>query len=334
MGGFSIISLLYVALGVRVVWMIAQNWRSVWDRNFTPQDRAMVNQASFFFLIPLSVILHELGHAVMVWTFGKEVVDWGFYGFAGYVAYYPSGLSDVQQTIISAAGTVVNLALCLLALAVVLLWKPPLRAALNELLIGFIFISGANAFIVYPLLDVLSGMNGDWRQMYSSGVPWLTALIVIVQATVLAGGYWLFTNEEMKARFARLTDVPPGFERGLFGGVQPARITIMNMNPDEIHMRDAVNRVAGGWHTRVDSHVQRFAGGAAILMQWTTNRDAHVMAVRALQNSTFDIVEIPLDHQGQQGGRPRTIQRWNRKPGIEELTIALRVAMERVDSGS
>ena len=73
MGGFSIISLLYVALGVRVVWMIAQNWRSVWDRNFTPHDRVLVNQASFFFLIPLSVVLHDFGHAVAVWGFGKEI---------------------------------------------------------------------------------------------------------------------------------------------------------------------------------------------------------------------------------------------------------------------
>lgn len=53
MGGFSILSLIYVVLGVRVVWQIVQNWSAVWDRNFTQQDRMLVNQASFFFLIPL-----------------------------------------------------------------------------------------------------------------------------------------------------------------------------------------------------------------------------------------------------------------------------------------
>lgn len=334
MGGFSILSLIYVVLGVRVVWQIVQNWSAVWDRNFTQQDRLLVNQASFFFLIPLSVILHELGHAVMVWSFGKEVLDYGFYGFAGYVSYSPYRLSDVQQTLIAAAGTAVNLILCLLALAVVLLWKPPLRAAINELLIGFIFISGANAFIVYPLLDMVSNMNGDWRQMYDSGVPWLTAIIVAIQIAVLVGGYWLFTNEGMKARFAKLTDVPPGFERGIFGGIQPAKIKTMNMDPNEIHMRDAVNRVSAGWHTRVESQIQRFTGGSAMLMQWTTNRDLHVMALRSLPNDVFDIVEIPTNQQGAQEGRPRTLQRWNRKPGIEELTMALRVAMERVDTGN
>lgn len=334
MGGFSILSLIYVVLGVRVVWQMAQNWKAVWDKNFTQQDRLLVNQASFFFLIPLSVVLHEFGHAIMVWSFGKEVIDYGFYGFAGYVSYYPYGLSDVQQTLIAAAGVTVNLILCLLALAVVLLWKPPLRAAINELLIGFIFISGANAFIVYPLLDMVSNMNGDWKQMYDSGVPWLTAIIAAVQIAVLAGGYWLFTNPGMKARFAKLTDVPPGFERGIFGGIQPAKIKTMNMDPKEIHMRDAVNRVSAGWHTRVESQIQRFAGGSAMLMQWTTNRELHVMALRSLPNNVFDIVEIPTNQQGEQEGRPRTLQRWNRQPGIEELTIALRVAMEQVDLGS
>lgn len=332
MGGFSIISLLYVALGVRVVWMIAQNWRSVWDRNFTLQDRALVNQASFFFLVPVSVALHEFGHAVAVWGFGKKVVEWGFYGFAGYVAYQPFGLTDVQQTIISAAGSLVNVVLCLAGLALVLLKKPPLRAAFNELIIGFVFISGANAFIVYPLLDLLSGMNGDWRQMYDSGVPWLTTLIVIVQIAVLAGGYWLFTNPGMKAKFARLTNVPPGYERGLLGGIQPARIRTMNMDPAEIHLRDAVNRVASGWHTRVDSNIQRFNGGSAMLLQWTTNRTIKVMAARSLQHDTWDIVEIPTSTQGTQAGRPKVLHSWNRKPGIEELTLTLRMAMEQVES--
>lgn len=334
MGGFGLISLLYIALGVRVVWMMARNWRSVWDKNFTTSDRMLVNQASFFFLVPISVILHELGHAIAVWSFGREVVDWGFYGFAGYVAYYPFGLSDGQQTLISAAGSLVNLILCLLALAVVLYWKPPLRAAINELLIGFVFISGANAFIVYPILDLASGMNGDWRQMYDSGVPWLTAIIVITQIAVLAAGYWIFTNPGMKAKFARLTDVPPGFERGMLGGMQPAKIQTMNMDTSEIHIRDAVNRVSSGWHTRVDSQIQRFDGGSALLLQWTTNRALRVMAVRSLQNDVWDIVEIPTSTAGQQAGRPRILHRWNRKPGIEELTIGLRVAMERVDTGN
>lgn len=333
MPAFSLISLLYIALGARVVWAIGKNWKQVWDRNFTPHDRLLVNQASFFFLIPISVLLHELGHAVAVWGFGREVVDWGFYGFAGFVSYVPLGMSDVQQTILAAAGSIVNLILCLIALAVVLYKKPPFRAAINELLVGFIFISGINAFIFYPVLDLLSGLNGDWRQMYDSGVPWLSALIIGVQIAVLAAGYWLFTNPGMKAKMASRTGVPPGFERRMMGGIQPAKIRTMNMDPAEILMRDAINRVASGWHTRVDSQIQRFQGGTAVLLQWTTNRTLHVMAVRSLEGNTTDIVEIPTSQSGTQASRPRPLQRWNRQPGVEELTIALRIAMEQVDAG-
>jgi hypothetical protein len=117
-------------------------------------------------------------------------------------------LTTVQQTLIAAAGSFVNLLLCVIVLAVVLVRRPPMRAAFNELLIQFVVISGLNAFILYPLLDVASGLNGDWRQMYGSGVPWLSGVIVACQLAILAVGYWLLTNRDMKARFARLTDVP------------------------------------------------------------------------------------------------------------------------------
>jgi hypothetical protein len=152
---------------------------------------------------------------------GGDVVDFGYYGFAGYVSYYPFQFSATQQTLIAAAGSLVNLVLCLASLAVVLLWKPPLRASINELLLQFAFLSGINAFIVYPLLDVASGMNGDWRQMYDSGVPWLTAVIVAVQALVLLAGYWLVTNPTMVSRAATLTEAPSGFVRGILGGLRP-----------------------------------------------------------------------------------------------------------------
>ena len=47
-------------LGVRVVYQLARNFRQTFDRNFTPQDRLLVDQAAFFVLLPVSVALHEL----------------------------------------------------------------------------------------------------------------------------------------------------------------------------------------------------------------------------------------------------------------------------------
>ncbi|MBA2470191.1 MAG: site-2 protease family protein, partial [Chloroflexia bacterium] len=130
-GPFAIISLFYVVIGVRVVYRLVRSWSTVWDRSFTQADRSIVDEAAFFVLVPVSVALHELGHAVAIWTMDGTVVDFGYYGFAGYVSYFPFEFSLVQQTIIAAAGTVVNLGLCLLAFGLVFFRKPPMRAAYN-----------------------------------------------------------------------------------------------------------------------------------------------------------------------------------------------------------
>lgn len=333
LGPFSLLSLFYVVIGVRVIYQMVQRGKKLWDRDFTMQDRALIDQASFFVLIPVSVALHELGHAVAVWSFGKEVVDFGFYGFAGYVAYYPFGLSDVQQTIISAAGSFVNLVLCLVVLAIVLRKKPPFRAAINEILIQFVFLSGINAFILYPVLDIVSDLNGDWRQMYDSGVPWLTGVIVASQVAIIAAGYWLLTNPGMKARFAALTDVPPGFERGVLGGVKPGKVAPIEMSPGEITMREAVDRVSSGWQHRVSTHLQRFAAGSAMLLQWANGSAQYVVAVRRFDTGVTELVHIPTSPDGQQASAPRVLYRWAQMPSADDLTQGLRIAMENVERG-
>ncbi|HWV22947.1 MAG TPA: site-2 protease family protein [Thermomicrobiales bacterium] len=325
-GAFSIISLIYIVIGIRIVAQLIQNWRAVWDHNFTQFDRQIVDQAAFFVLIPISVILHEFGHAVAVWSFGGKVVGYGFYGFAGYVAYNPYGLSDVQQTIISAAGSIVNLLLCLLAIGVVLLKKPPMRAAFNELLIQFTVISGLNAFIVYPVLDMLSGLNGDWRQMYDSGVPWLSGVIIACQIAILAAGYRLFTNPGMKARFARLTDTPAGYERGLLGGIQPGSVDPATYTPSERALREAAERVAGGWPHRVTTKTQRFPTGSAVSLQWNEGSRVYAVAARSFQTGVTEIIRLPV--QPAPGAAPALMHRWTSLPASDELTRALRIAME------
>jgi Zn-dependent protease len=327
-GAFSIISLIYVVIGIRIVAQIVQNWRAIWDHNFTPSDRHLVDQAAFFVLIPVSVVLHELGHAIAVWSFGKEVVEFGFYGFAGYVAYLPFGLSAVQQTVIAAAGSLVNLLLCVAVLAVVLLWKPPMRAAFNELLIQFVIISGLNAFVLYPLLDVASGLNGDWRQMYDSGVPWLSALIIAVQLVILAAGYWMLTNSGMKARFARLTDVPVGYERGLLGSVKPGAVDPKSYSPAERTLHEAAERVASGWSARVTTSTQRFPAGSAVTLQWHEGSRTHAVAARSFTTGITELIQIPTASAPGSAPAPRLMHRWQALPNTDELTMALRVAME------
>ncbi|MDQ4044066.1 MAG: hypothetical protein M3173_01260, partial [Chloroflexota bacterium] len=325
LGPFALISLIYVVIGIRSVSRMIANWGRVWDRRFTLQDRQMVDEAAFFVLVPISVALHELGHAAAVWGFGGEVVDFGYYVFAGYVSFIPFGFTDMELFVVAAAGTIVNLILSLGALAIVFFNPRPFRAAINELLVQFAIISGANAFIVYPLLDLASGMNGDWRQMYGSGVPLLTALIVAIQFGMVALGYLLYTNDTIKARLARLTDIPAGMERGFLGGVRPGTIDVRALTPRERVLREATERVQSGWPVKIETGIQRFDAGTAMTLAWQRDGQPYAVAARAYTAGPADIVAL----NGRTGdARPRLITRWPHVPDTDELTIALRIAME------
>jgi hypothetical protein len=333
LGPFAIISLIYVAIGLRVIYRLVGSWRSVWDRNFTQSDRSIVDEAAFFVLVPVSVALHELGHAVAIWVMDGDVVDFGYYGFAGYVSYFAFQFDDVQRTLIAAAGSIVNLLLCLVALALVFLRKPPMRAALNELLLQFAFLSGINAFVVYPLLDLASGMNGDWRQMYDSGVPWLTGVIVAIQGNVLAAGYWLVTHAATRAKMASVTDVPPGFERGIFGGIRPGKIDPTSLSPVEKTLQEVSDRVISGWSEPVKSHIQRFGEGTALVLEWGGDTGRMAVAARSFENGWTDIVRLHSASAGSDPAPPKLLHQWGRLPESDQLTLGLRVAMEATEQG-
>jgi len=330
---FILISLFYAVVGIRVVVQIVQRRREIFDTTFTPFDRSMVDQAAFFILVPVSVALHELGHAVTIWALGGQVVDFGFYGFAGYVSFYPDQFAPAERILIAAAGSIVNLILILIALALVFFRKPPMRAAYNELLLQFAFISGINAFIFYPVLDVVSNFNGDWRQMYDGGVPALSIAIGIIHIAIIAGGWWFSHNPRMKARTATLTDVPPGYERGMLGGIQPSKLDLTTLSPAERTLREAAERVAGGWDTRVETGVQRFNGGSAVTLSWRRGRLQHVVAARTFPNGTTDLIAIPNAGSGSPGASPapRQLHRWPSTPSADDLTMGLRMAMESID---
>ena len=266
LGPFALISLFYVILGVRVIYQLARNFRQTFDRTFTHEDRMLVDQAAFFVLLPIAVALHELGHAIAIRLYGGEVLDWGFYGFAGYVAFDPRDFTDAQQIVIAAAGTAVNLLLAAIALALVFLKRPPLRAAINQLLIQFTWISLLNALVVYPLLDIASGLNGDWTQMYGGGVPALSLVILIIHITVLAALFWAWKSPVMRARVARLTGGSPRSGRSLGDGRgcrQPLMLVQQPSSRPSVRRRP-VSRAAG----RVRSRPRSSAAG--MVRRWSS----------------------------------------------------------------
>lgn len=322
---FALISLIYAVLGLRVLWQLARSWRETWDRNFTPADRALVDQAAFFVLVPISVALHEVGHAVAIRLFGGDVLGWGYFGFAGYVAFDPRQFDETQRILIAAAGTAVNLLLAAIALALVFLRTPPMRAAFNEVLIQFTVISLLNALVVYPLLDFLSGLNGDWRQMYFGDEPTLSLLILVVHLGVLGGLFWAWNSSRLRARVSALTGGTP-FRSVRTRPGRPARPSPA-ASPLEQALEEAGARAASGWPRPVQAGVQATPDGALLVLSWRHADGQRAVLARAT-GSRVDVLGAVTF--GEQTLR-RAIASLPGPPDADALTLQLRLGMEAVE---
>jgi Zn-dependent protease len=327
---FAAISLIYLLFGVRVVYQLLRRFRQTFDRSFTHDDRMLVDQAAFFVLVPVSVALHELGHAAAIWFFGGDVLGWGYYGFAGFVAFDPTQFTAVQRILIAAAGTIVNLLLAAIALGLVFLKRPPMRAAVNQLLIQFTVISLLNALVLYPVLDIVSGMNADWTQMYDGGVPALSAVILVVHVAVLGGLFWMWRDPGMQARIARLTGLPPGTSRtrGFGGSGRTFQSSHAHASVAEQTLRDAADRVASGWPRPVDGAVRREHAATALVLTWD---DGGVR--RSVLAAMPESGGLELSGAVQSNGTAPSQRALGRATGVidaDRLTLLLRMAMETV----
>ncbi|HEY8445915.1 MAG TPA: site-2 protease family protein [Thermomicrobiales bacterium] len=334
-GFFAIVSLLYAVVAVRVIADLARRRHEVFDRHFTERDRYYVGQAAFFVLVPISVALHELGHAIAVWSFGGRVTDWGFYVFAGYVSYV-GPLTETQRILVALAGSLVNVLLAGAALALVFLRQPPMRAAFNELLFQFAVISGANALIFYPLLDFATGMQGDWTQIYDGGRPAVSGLIFIGHVGILLGSYLLWKNDRVRARLAERTAVPPGATRRLLGIARQAphqaqSVAGTSVTPEERRLIQAAQRVASGWSFPLRSRLERRPDGSLLALVWSSGGAQRSVIAHVTPDGSVRVFGTVQEDGAQSASAPRVIASWPTMPSEDDLVIGLRVGLETVD---
>lgn len=182
---FTILSAAQLRYTVRVARGLRQQ-ASLTDPPLTPAKKHLLDEAAVYIAAPVSILLHEMGHAVAVWASGGHVVEFGFFVFWGYVLPDRS-FPDTTQWIISSAGTWMNLAL---ALGVWLAWRhrpsPVWRfAALRVARFQLVF-----ALIMYPIFTALLAF-GDWRVIYDFGrTPLLSGLTALVHVSLLVS-FWL-----------------------------------------------------------------------------------------------------------------------------------------------
>jgi hypothetical protein len=335
-GFFVMLSLLYAVVGIRVLGDIVRHRRTMFDEVFTESDRYLVGQAAFFLLVPLSVALHELGHAIAIWSFGGRVTDFGFYVFAGFVSYNEP-FTDTQRIIVALAGPLVNVVLAGAALAAIVLRRPPMRAAFNEMLFQFAVISTANALIFYPLLDFGTGMEGDWSQIYDGGKPLLSGLILAAHLGILFGAYAAWRNDRVRGYLARLTGVPPGGSRRLFGAARQPRPARSGTSPsvgetlEAKRLRNAATRVASGWPAPVGIRIEHLANSEVLTMQWSDGIALRAISVQSDSNGNTRLVGA-MQTTAETRQKVAELGRWMALPDEDDLVVRLRIGMEQVEA--
>lgn len=168
-GTSLVFGLLYVFLALQTVVMLRRAGRSIFDDRVTVEDRMLLDRAALFLLIPLAVLVHELGHAAATLQVGGRVLALRWYLFFGYVI--PAGdFTALQDWWISLAGNLVGLLVALLATAALALPLPP---AWFYLVFSFARLQFFYAVFFYPIFSFLTRW-GDWVTIYGpQGGAWI-----------------------------------------------------------------------------------------------------------------------------------------------------------------
>ncbi len=162
-----------------------------------------------------SIVLHELGHALMARRYGIGTADITLYLFGGVARLERMPRSAGPELLIALAGPAVNVAIAL-ALAPLAWASWSLAPPLADLTAGLLMINlGLAAFNLLPVFPMDGGRV--LRALLSGWLGRLRATEVaasIGQALAIVGGFWfLFSGNWQAAILAAFVYVAAGFER-------------------------------------------------------------------------------------------------------------------------
>lgn len=178
---FNLLALLYVGRAVQLAVQIVRQWNVLRQEPLTGAKQRLAEQAAFFVAVPPAVLVHELAHAVAIWLFGGQVVEFGYRVFWGYVV--PRGVfTPAQNWLIAVAGTLGSLAFG----AAIWLWlrRNPSRTLRYFGLRAFRF-QLYFSLLYYPIFSLFLPI-GDWRTIYDfATTPVLSGVAAAVHAALL-----------------------------------------------------------------------------------------------------------------------------------------------------
>lgn len=158
---FNLLTIFYAFRSLQIARLVYQNWGLLRSNSFTPQEKQIADRASFFLSVPVAVFFHELAHALAIWAFGGEVIEFGYRFFWGFVTS-DSVFTAGQEWFIALAGTLGSLAFGLVAWLIFRRNSSPTLHYFGLRTFRYqIFFS----LIYYPIFTLL-GFYGDWRTIY------------------------------------------------------------------------------------------------------------------------------------------------------------------------
>ncbi|HVX31486.1 MAG TPA: hypothetical protein VHA53_13480 [Nitrolancea sp.] len=316
----AITGILLGLVSLRTLYLVIRDRHQLFDQDFTPSDRQRMSEAAFLVLLPLSVILHELGHAIVIKAIGAQITDYGYYFFYGFVGYRGFVTPD-QIFAVALAGNLVSLFLGLIAIAIPVFW--PRRQAINYLLFIFGALSIVNAVVFYPLLDFVGGFEGDWSQIYSNATPLLSRVTGVVHVAFLIAAVLVWRSDWGRTIYATRTGLAADSLR-------------------RVSLGQAANELLGSAETLASSwkHPLRVVAtspdknAAGVTLNWVSNGLGRVVAIYAVVANPRHI-EIhgairQLEPNGQSFQQP--LQLIQGIPAPEHVLPALKAALDTVDS--
>ncbi len=207
---FAILSLILALVSIRVLITTIRDRKKLFDHTFTAQDRQRVSEVAFFLLLPISVLLHEAGHALVVRASGGTITGFGYFLYYGYVAH--AGRYTPEQLYwIALSGNLVSIILGILAIIAPLVHR--MSAPVTYLLFVFGAIDLANSLLFYPLLDFFGNLEGDWSQIYSPQTPMLRTVTGAIHIAVLVAAIAIWRSDRGRQIYAQRVGRSPGTMR-------------------------------------------------------------------------------------------------------------------------
>jgi hypothetical protein len=321
----GILGVFMAIAAVAALYNVVRERESIFDERFTARDRQRMLTFVLFVLLPISVLLHEGGHAVMVKVFGGDVTGFGFYFFYAYVEHV-GAYTALQLAIIALAGPLVNVVLGLAAAAIA--WYRPRRAVYNYMLFVFAALELANALIFYPILDALGGVAGDWQTIYSRATPLFSILIALNHVAILVSWLVIWRSPRFQQGYAERTGLlgPAGLSEGARAREQQRLADVLV---------DAASTASAGWKHTIKFAPDTQAGGAQLILRWESGGFQRALLIHAnLDDTPEQRIELHAAIQPLMAGAPpiqRALARINGEPTAEQMAPHLRHFLDLVD---